>query len=648
MPQQSEDLVFSTIKGESIPFAIGDSSVIIDIIRKRIYSHPIRTLVGEYLSNGRDACVEAEKECRIDVTLPTLLLPEFTVRDYGVGMSDERVREVFVRYGISTKRESKSQLGYFGIGAKSGWAYSDSFIVESYYEGSHREYIADIGENKEGRLLLFKETRTEEENGVRIRIPVNPSDVDKFLEAYRRATFLWDVKPSLILDGRITYPELFLDLGSVRIFKSRHDLGIPLVLDANGMPFDVSDDLLVKLCRDKHLVLAIKADPAKLSISANREGFSNAEYATRLVNKAKATLSSHIDKEFEKASFSEHRKVYSEMSFLRDFRTLSNKPYSFTEHSFFVNHKSYFFIIQYRKPTEKCIIREYKFNLVEEIFLCRSKSLEKLSPETKKALRAAKSERTADSRTLLFFQLGLTDDEYKESAEVIGADSYLEDIYAGRTPVKIVAVPVVKQPKVTYVRTFVRRYYFSKNITTGPAIPLADCMQRAVVFYGEACSVEIFNFLSSLKPILNYSLISIAPAKRDGLVEIADPKFIHLDNWKCFFTLNPSLLDTIRNLYSIKTNSNVIKLLKVFGDRLHLPQFDVKKMNAMVEDLGRKEIRIDSQFYLREFTHVKTELDLLAEKYMLLTNFPDPSYIRDRNTYLDHINIYLRGVEPNA
>jgi len=74
-------------------------------------------------------------------------------------------------------------LGFFGIGAKSAWAYTDSFIVESFHNGTHREYVADIGANKEGRLLLFKETPATEENGVLIKIPVNPKDVQEFTQA---------------------------------------------------------------------------------------------------------------------------------------------------------------------------------------------------------------------------------------------------------------------------------------------------------------------------------------------------------------------------------------------------------------------------------------------------------------------------------
>src|SRR5688572_3249633 len=88
---------------KSHDFKIGDASKIITILRKHLYSNPIQTLVQEYISNARDACKEARVEERIDVTVPTGKAPVFKVRDYGVGISPERIASVFVQFGASTK-----------------------------------------------------------------------------------------------------------------------------------------------------------------------------------------------------------------------------------------------------------------------------------------------------------------------------------------------------------------------------------------------------------------------------------------------------------------------------------------------------------------------------------------------------------------
>jgi HSP90 family molecular chaperone len=37
-------------------FKIGNEAKILEMLRKRMYAHPIRTMLQEYISNARDAC----------------------------------------------------------------------------------------------------------------------------------------------------------------------------------------------------------------------------------------------------------------------------------------------------------------------------------------------------------------------------------------------------------------------------------------------------------------------------------------------------------------------------------------------------------------------------------------------------------------
>lgn len=183
---------------KSYEFSIGDVSTIIDILRNRLYSNPIRTLTQEYLSNARDAHREADNEATpVKVTLPTKLDSVLKIRDYGVGLSHDRVRDVFVNYGISTKRSDNVQTGGFGLGAKSAWAYTDSFTVTSYFNGTCSTYVAHTGSNANGTFELVNESSTNEPNGVEIQIPVKESDISKFVDAVYRTTMFWKVRPDL-------------------------------------------------------------------------------------------------------------------------------------------------------------------------------------------------------------------------------------------------------------------------------------------------------------------------------------------------------------------------------------------------------------------------------------------------------------------
>lgn len=182
----------------SYEFSIGDVSTIIEILRNRLYSNPIRTLTQEYLSNARDAHREAGNEATpVKVTLPTKLDSVLKIRDYGVGLSHQRVRDVFVNYGISTKRSDNVQTGGFGLGAKSAWAYTDSFTVTSYFNGVCSTYVAHTGNTANGTFELINESPTNEPNGVEIQIPVKEADISKFIDAVYRTTMFWDFRPSL-------------------------------------------------------------------------------------------------------------------------------------------------------------------------------------------------------------------------------------------------------------------------------------------------------------------------------------------------------------------------------------------------------------------------------------------------------------------
>jgi len=180
-------------RSQSTSFGIGDVSVIIEILRSKMYTNPVQTSVQEYICNGRDAMREAKtfSITPLEICVPNTFKPTFKVRDFGVGLSPERVRDVFVMYGSSTKRGDNGQTGGFGIGAKSAWAYTDSFTITSFYNGIRYEYVAHLGGNNSGVLDIISKTETTEPNGVSVEFAVKPNDVNTFKEAIFRCIRYW-------------------------------------------------------------------------------------------------------------------------------------------------------------------------------------------------------------------------------------------------------------------------------------------------------------------------------------------------------------------------------------------------------------------------------------------------------------------------
>lgn len=282
-------------------FGIGDTSVIIDILRNRMYEHKVRTLVQEYICNARDAQREAKATERIQVTVPNMLSPTFKVRDYGLGITPERMQKVFILYGASTKRDSNSQTGGFGIGAKSAWSYTDSFTITTYVDGVKRVYVAHTGVNNQGRLDLLSTTDTDEANGTEIQIAIKPNDWQEFKDSIFRATYFWNETEMPTFKGitAIDLPQNADNDGSnvkisnVRLFNKKmpsyvqdsYHRSVLLIVD--GIPYgmdkarkDNHDDNspINTLFRNSVNGVAIHVDNGAVEVAASRETLAYSKY----------------------------------------------------------------------------------------------------------------------------------------------------------------------------------------------------------------------------------------------------------------------------------------------------------------------------------------------------------------------------------
>ena len=178
-------------------FSIENPAMVFDILRKKIYSDPILAVCREYMCNALDAHREVgTPEKPIQVKLPTYDDLYFVVKDFGPGISPDRMENVFVKYTASTKRDDNNQIGGFGLGGKAAFAYSDSFNINTVHNGKKYNYICFIDQSKIGKLTLISEFDTDEDNGTEIIIPVASSiDIGTFVNRVEFVGRHWKVKP---------------------------------------------------------------------------------------------------------------------------------------------------------------------------------------------------------------------------------------------------------------------------------------------------------------------------------------------------------------------------------------------------------------------------------------------------------------------
>jgi len=136
--QQSDINLKQSQDFKSYTFGIKDSGLahIFNVLRNQLYSDKILAVIREYSANAIDAHAELGNESTpIKVTLPNKLNLKLKIRDFGRGLTETQIKEIYAMYGESTKRGTNKQVGQLGLGCKSAFAYGDNFVINSFVNG---------------------------------------------------------------------------------------------------------------------------------------------------------------------------------------------------------------------------------------------------------------------------------------------------------------------------------------------------------------------------------------------------------------------------------------------------------------------------------------------------------------------------------
>jgi len=182
-------------------FTIAQTSKMFKILSDSLYSDKVMAVIRELSTNAYDAHIAAKNTQPFKVTLPSQANPNFTVRDYGTGLSQQDMEELYTTYGASNKNDSNDFVGCLGLGSKSPFAYTKSFSTTSYYNGRAYNYIAAMDEEGVPSLNLFGITETNEPNGLEISFAVKQYDYTEFAHKAMRIFHYFKMKP--IIEGGV-------------------------------------------------------------------------------------------------------------------------------------------------------------------------------------------------------------------------------------------------------------------------------------------------------------------------------------------------------------------------------------------------------------------------------------------------------------
>jgi len=278
---------------------------IFGILRNQLYSNKPLAVIREYSTNAWDAHIEAGCPDRpIEVTLPTILNPVFKVRDYGVGLNEDGIMRIFSSYGMSTKRDSNTQVGMLGLGSKSAFCYGNSYEITSFYNGVRSLFTAYLDETNKGKIAKTIEEPTTEPNGIEITVAVKKEDIYTFIQTAK--TFFTHFSPRPIFKGVVDDMAKYFDsLKTTVAYKEHKDWKIVstsrtsqsmlimgnVAYNLSGAVFTTTDDQKYRAFLDQATIV-LYAGIGDVMITASREAL---EYNDKTKKYIRITIDKIVD-----------------------------------------------------------------------------------------------------------------------------------------------------------------------------------------------------------------------------------------------------------------------------------------------------------------------------------------------------------------
>lgn len=271
------------LETQKMGISIENEAAIIEIV-VNFYKNPIESIVREWISNSHDSRKESGK---LDKPIIAKLEKRndgwyFQAIDFGIGINQKTIDEVFTKLGKSTKGHSNDFLGAFGLGSRSGYSYSPYYTVIGRKDGIEGRWI--FRRSDEGFTIdtVYNDLPTEEENGAIFEIKVKDSYAEQFewsnairkQLAYFKNVYIDDKHNPVAEDYKIYESEHF------KYSELTKDNYLHLCLDDVYYPINFSD-LDIKPIR---IPIALKfALGEGITPLPARESYSNTEESRRAI-----------------------------------------------------------------------------------------------------------------------------------------------------------------------------------------------------------------------------------------------------------------------------------------------------------------------------------------------------------------------------
>lgn len=235
-----------------------------EILSSGLYTDPILAVIRELSCNAYDAHVSAGRpELPIRIHLPNHSEPFFEVTDFGIGLCEEDMYNIYTTFFESTKDQSNEFIGAMGLGSKSPFAYADSFQVTSRFEGKKMVYSIFLNEERIPSIARMSVTDTTDHNGISVKLTVKPQHFTEFADKTASILMYFDPQPEVVGVGGFKFNQLPADpIRGDRWFVDTHTYhsSEQFVAVMGGVPYRVNTQQINELLTtaERDLVNSIK------------------------------------------------------------------------------------------------------------------------------------------------------------------------------------------------------------------------------------------------------------------------------------------------------------------------------------------------------------------------------------------------------
>jgi len=180
-------------------FTMKNSVKAFNILSDSLYMNKALAVIRELSTNAFDAHISAgTQDVPFEIHLPNEVAPYFYIRDFGTGLDDDQVLNLYTTYFDSTKSDSVDATGALGLGSKSPFSVVDDFTVVSYQGGKARTYFAYKNEEGFPCISFVSENEADEPNGMKIQFAVRRDKYNEFKVNLPMAIYHFNPKPAIL------------------------------------------------------------------------------------------------------------------------------------------------------------------------------------------------------------------------------------------------------------------------------------------------------------------------------------------------------------------------------------------------------------------------------------------------------------------